>query len=237
MIKKLFFILNFILITPYTYSAKDPEIFALKLEELCLEDGSGKYDIIMKQLGFKYKVFPAARSRQYMLDNNACLFPVDMSYLEMKKPLIQSAPLTKIDIKIFSIGKKYSIDDLHKLRIGMRNGLMYGPKMNQLQKKLKLEYVSNLEQNILKLKSKRIDAIIEFELDVVEYSRKNSSLNLVEGKEKIDTLSEAIVCVKNEKNQVFIDKFNKVINSNREKIDKMLNSSIVFETHKYFVHK
>lgn len=237
MIKKIFLILSILLITPCTSAANDPEIFALKLEELCLEDGSGKYDIIMKQLGFQYKVFPAARSRQYMLDKNACLFPVDMSYLEMNKPLIQSDPLTRINVKIYSIGKKYSIDDLHKLRVGMRNGLMYGPKMNQLQKKLKLEYVPNLEQNILKLKSKRIDAIIEFELDVVEYSRKNSSLNLVEGKEKIDTLSEAIVCVKNDKNQAFIDKFNKVINSNREKIDKMLNSSIVFESNIFFVNK
>lgn len=227
MLRKIFFFICLLVFTNKLYAKNKPEIFALKLEGLCHEDGNGKYDKIMKDLGYVYKVYPAVRSRQFMLDKNACLFPVDMHHLKMTKPLIQSAPFVKIDIKIYSINKKYSIADLNQLRVGVRHGLMYGPKVDELQKKWKVESVNSLEQNILKLKSGRIDAMIEFELDVSEYMQKNvESIQLIEGSEKLDSLSDSLVCVKNKKNEEFIKKFNADLANNRKKIDQMLQGRI-----------
>lgn len=227
MLRKIFFFLCLLVFANKPYAQNKPEIFALKLEGLCHEDGSGKYDKIMKDLGYTYKVYPAIRSRQFMLNRNACLFPVDMQHLKMTKSLIQSAPLVKIDIKIYSLNKKYSIADLNQLRVGIRHGLMYGPKVDELQKKWKVESVNSLEQNILKLKSGRIDAMIEFELDVSEYVQKNpESIQLVEGSEKLDSLSDSLVCVKNKINEEFIKKFNADLASNRKKIDQMLQGRV-----------
>lgn len=221
-----FFLLVLILIPKNEARANEvTEIFGLKLEGLCHEDGSGKYDKIMKELGYTYKVYPAIRARQFMLNNNACLFPVDMEHLTMSKPLIQSDPFVVIDVKIFSLNKKYTLADLPKLRVGIRHGLMYGPIVDNLQKKYKMESVNSLEQNILKLQSGRIDAIIEFELDVAEYAQQNpKQARLVSGDEKIDSLADALVCVKNKKNESLIKNFNQALMKNRKKIDKMLQS-------------
>lgn len=201
------------------------KIYASSLEGLCQKDGQGKYDLIAKELGITYKVYPAARARQFMLTEKSCLFPVDMQYFDVGVSLIQSQAFVKIPIKIFSLSKAMMLEELKGKRVGMRLGLLYGKSVDQLKKDWNVEYVDTLAQNMKKLESGRLDAIVEFELDVDEYFKKNPKIkNWQDNSKPIEILSDALVCVDTEKNRKVIDRFNKTINKNRKKIDLMLLS-------------
>lgn len=205
------------------------DIYAYQLEKLCEFDGSGIYDKAMAKLGFKYKVLPAVRADILMMKENACVFPVDMRYMKRDKPLIHSDPLFIVNIKIYSKYKLFkNLNELKDKRVGIRRGLSLGQSVVQAAKKLKVEYVDTLEQNMRKLEYERVDAIIEFELDVLEYIKDKPKFQITyDPKANVDRLHESIVCIDNEKNRSLIKKFNSTLSKNKNIIPELMNQESV----------
>lgn len=205
------------------------DIYAYQLEKLCELDGSGIYDKAMKKLGFTYKVLPAVRADILMMKEGACVFPVDMRYMKRDKPLIHSDPLFIVNIKIYSKYKLYkNLNELKDKRVGIRRGLSLGQSVLEATKKLKVEYVDTLEQNMRKLEYERVDAIVEFELDVLEYIKDKPKFQIAYDKKSyVDRLHESIVCVDNDKNRALIKKFNNVLSKNKNIIPGLMNQESV----------
>ena len=205
------------------------DIYAYQLEKLCELDGSGIYDKAMKKLGFTYKVLPAVRADILMMKEGACVFPVDMRYMKRDKPLIHSDPLFIVNIKIYGKYKLYkNLNELKDKRVGIRRGLSLGQSVLESTKKLKVEYVDTLEQNMRKLEYERVDAIVEFELDVLEYIKDKPKFQIAYDKKSyVDRLHESIVCVDNDKNRALIKKFNNVLSKNKNIIPGLMNQESV----------
>lgn len=205
------------------------DIYAYQLEKLCELDGNGIYDKAMKKLGFTYKVLPAVRADILMMKENACVFPVDMRYMKRDKPLIHSDPLFIVNIKIYGKYKLYkNLNELKDKRVGIRRGLSLGQSVLDATKKLKVEYVDTLEQNMRKLEYERVDAIVEFELDVLEYIKDKPKFQIAYDKKSyVDRLHESIVCVDNDKNRALIKKFNDVLSKNKNIIPGLMNQESV----------
>lgn len=205
------------------------DIYAYQLERLCELDGNGIYDKAMNKLGFKYKVLPAVRADILMMKENACVFPVDMRYMKRDKPLIHSNPLFIVNIKIYSKYKPFKdLKDLINKRVGIRRGLSLGQNVVNASKKFKVEYVDTLEQNMRKLEYERVDAVIEFELDVLEYIKTNTKFQITyDKKHNVDRLQESIVCVDTEKNRDLIKRFNTALDKNKNIIPELMNQELV----------
>lgn len=204
-------------------AAAEGEIYATNLDGLIQADQQGLYDKVLKLLDFEYQALPAARAENYMVRDSACLFPVDRRFLEISAELIQSDPIDVINIKIYSVdGGLETIDDLKGKTVGLRLGLNYGPKINAMQKLIKTELATSLEQNLKKLKSKRVDAVLEFQLDVEQFVKANPDFVFKASAAPVDVHNDSVTCYDNPVNRRLIDSYNEALRAHRAEVDRLI---------------
>lgn len=200
------------------------EIYATKLDGLCEEDGTGVYDAVFKELGQTYKVLPATRAEKIMKEEKACLFPLDKRFLTSELPLIQSEPIQVVKIIIFAKDKVYtSLAELQGKTVGLRLGLNYGANVEKGAASFKVDKVNNLDLSIKKLMGGRVDAIVEFEPDVLDYLKKNKVTLAYDANSPVDRHSDAVTCVQTPDNEKLISSFNEKLQSKANQVQKILN--------------
>lgn len=200
------------------------KLFATHLDGLIQSDGKGMYDQVLKTMGIAYQALPAARAENEMVESKGCMFPIDRRYLKINADLVQSKPIDTIPLHIYSKdGKIQTLADLKGKSLGLRHGLNYGPRVNELQRGgQKVDTAPNLESALKKLEAGNVDALIEFKVDMDEMAKKNAAFKFAASKEPVDTHADAMTCFNEPENKKLMDDFNKALDKERKAVDKII---------------
>ena len=201
------------------------KIVATKLDGVVERNHSGVYDQVFGELKFDYEVFsPELALDKFKGNEFDCIFPLDQDFYGDKSNTVQSTPINLAKIFIFTL-KGPPITDLDKLkgmRVGMRSGLNYGPKLSY--PRFKVEFANSIYSNVWKLRSDRIDAIVDFNPDMEDYLKK-VSLSLVYDKNApVIVHKDALLCHDGPKEREFVQRFNKAVKESDAKIKKLLGN-------------
>lgn len=139
------------------------------------KDGKGVYDIIVNEALVSkglanLKVYPPARAEaEFSSCQNCCFSPANKNpeFYTYGGDVTESLPMNVAKVYIFSApGKKTfsSYADLKGKKVGVRRGMTYGFSFDAA--KLKASEANSLEQNIKKLETGRIDAMVAYVPDV-----------------------------------------------------------------------
>lgn len=135
------------------------------------QDGKGVYDVIVNQtlvskgLG-ALKVLPPARAEaEFKSCQNCCFSPANKNpeFYDFGGDVSVSEPMNVAKVYIFSApGKRpfSSYADLKGKKVGVRRGMIYGNSFDAAN--LKASEANSLEQNIKKLETGRIDAMVAY---------------------------------------------------------------------------
>lgn len=205
-------------------ASAEGKLFATNLDGLIQPDGKGMYDQVLKIMGISYEALPAARAEDEMRASSDCMFPIDRRFLKINADFVQSKPIDTIPLHIYSKdGKTQTLADLKGKKLGLRLGLNYGPRVNELQRSgQKVELAPNLLSALKKLEAGRIDVVIEFKVDMDEMAKKNASFKFVASKEPVDTHADAMTCVNTPGNQKLMEDFNSALDKERNAVNKII---------------
>jgi len=203
----------------------ETRIVATKLDGVVERNHGGVYDQVFQELKFDYEVFsPDVALDKFKGNEFDCIFPLDQDFYGDKSNTVQSVPINIAKIHIFTL-KGQPITDLDKLkglRVGMRSGLNYGPKLSY--PRFKVEYANSIYINVWKLRSDRIDAIVDFNPDMEDYLNK-VGINLVYDKNApVIVHRDALLCHDGPKEREFVQRFNKAVKESDAKIKKLLGN-------------
>ncbi|MFP5519220.1 MAG: hypothetical protein ACLGGX_04910 [Bdellovibrionia bacterium] len=198
-------------------SMEQPKIYSVELDGLVQKDGKGLYDEVLKKMKIQHQTVPPKRAELRMLDEKACMFPVDRKMIDTDIPLIQSDALLTVNIFLFSLNKKYnSLEELKNKSLGVRSSINFGKEIHKRLKKLKVNDSKTLEQNLAKLRDRRVEAILEFEEDIAIFLKNNPDfkINLTKGALQLQ-FDDALTCVDTPSNRSFMKKFNDLLHPHR----------------------
>jgi hypothetical protein len=135
------------------------------------KDGKGVYDVIINQtlvskgLG-SLKVLPPARAEaEFSSCQNCCFSPANKNpeFYDFGGDVSKSEPMNVAKVYIFSAPGKSAFGgygDLKGKKVGVRRGMIYGKSYDGAN--LKASEANTLEQNIKKLETGRIDAMVAY---------------------------------------------------------------------------
>lgn len=203
----------------------ETKVVATKLDGVLERNHSGVYDQVFQEIKLDYDVYsPEVALDKFKGNEFDCIFPLDQDFYGDRTNTVQSVPINLAKIHIFTL-KGQPITDLEKLkglRVGMRSGLNYGPKLSF--PRFKVEYANSIYINVWKLRSERIDAIIDFNPDMEDYLNK-VAVNLVYDKNApVIVHRDALLCHDGPKEREFVQRFNKSVKESEAKIRKMLGN-------------
>lgn len=159
------------LISLFVSSHAEVSIYALNIPGLHQKDGNGEYDNIIHKAVVrsgkaKVIVLPPARAEsEFSNCTNCCISPANKNpdFYDYGADAIETAPMSIAKVYIFTGKGKKQINNLDALKgkkVGARIGMPYGKKIDASGIKLKL--VSEIQTNIKKLNSGRIDAFVAY---------------------------------------------------------------------------
>lgn len=135
------------------------------------KDGKGVYDIIVNDTLVSkglatLKVLPPARAEaEFTSCQNCCFSPANKNpdFYSYGGDVTESLPMNVAKVYIFSAPGKNafsSYSDLKGKKVGVRRGMNYGNSFGSA--KLKASEANSLEQNIKKLETGRIEAMVAY---------------------------------------------------------------------------
>jgi len=180
-------------------------------------DKQGQYDQIISAVQrqqneqWNYTVAPPGRvDKLFDLNKADCIFPFDKRF-HKNSNTVNSLPVHVAQAYIYSLPHLPPIKSLTELkgkRIGARTGMLYGPEFDKLN--LDIKYVTQIEQNIDKLLSGRIDAFVAWAPDsIAAFKRKN--ITPTSDTRPFITHNDAFLCHDTPKSRAFINSFNKAL--------------------------
>ena len=152
-------------------ASAEVKIYAVEIPGLFQKDGGGIYDkIVEEQVVSKglasIKVSPPGRTEHdFASCDNCCLAPANLNpdFYHFEGGAVATKPMSTAKLYIFT-GKGTkpisSLDTLKGKKIGVRQGMPYGKKIDNAG--LKTEAVTDIKFNIKKLDAGRIDAFIAY---------------------------------------------------------------------------
>lgn len=199
---------------------------------------TGSYDKVLTELfshltsKIKYVVMPTARvDAQFSEKSIDCIAPMDIRYSKIQELVINSKPINIAKIYIYSRKKEgpWSIlQDIEGKRVGIKNGLWYGPKWSD--KKMHVEVVASDEQNIEKLRKGRIDAFLAYVPDMtVLKMEKGIILPNHDPKKPFDIHNDSLLCHKSKQTEKMLKEFDQIVATMRAsgRLKQLLGISFV----------
>jgi ABC-type amino acid transport substrate-binding protein len=199
---------------------------------------TGSYDQILVEVfshlpsKVKYFVIPTARADSLFSDNAVdCVAPMDIRYSKIQEMVVNSKPINIAKIYIYSRNKEgpwTTLQDIEGKRVGIKNGLWYGPKWSD--KKMHVEAVASDEQNIEKLKKGRIDAFLAYVPDMTVLKHdKGIILPNHDPKRPFDIHNDSLLCHKSKRIEKMLKEFDQAISTMRTngRLKQMLGISFV----------
>ena len=167
-----FSLITFVFVALFSSSVQsEVSVFALDIPGLHQKDGGGEYDKIINKAVVqsgkaKVVVLPPARAEsEFAKCTNCCLSPANKNpdFYEYGDDVVVTKAMSVAKVYIFTGKGKAIINSLKGLvvkSVGARNGMPYGKKFDASGISPKL--VSDIQTNIKKLDSGRIDAFIAY---------------------------------------------------------------------------
>ncbi len=150
-------------------------VVAYRIVNVLEQDGSGKYNEILKELTFKtgikfqLEVLPIARARAaYTLGKYDCLLPLDRMFEQKHLDHVQSVAFYKAKLYAFTQNGAppiRTIESLIGLRVGGELGVPFTPRLTEIVGKNR---ANDLKELIRMLDRGRFDVIIAYTPDILE---------------------------------------------------------------------
>jgi hypothetical protein len=206
------------------------KLLAYSIPAILESSGKGKYDQLFQLVkhqakrSWQYQVMPPARvDKMFEYHKADCIFPFDKAF-QTDQTTISSDYFTVAQAYIFSAeGSKpfTSLTQLLGKRVGVRNGMLYGPEYEKLG--LKVNLVDSIEQNLEKLQSGRIDAFLAWAPDVMAFFAEKQMKPLPHAAPFV-LHHDAFLCHGTEKSRQFIKEFDQALVKLKQQgvVDKLL---------------
>ncbi|TQV84664.1 transporter substrate-binding domain-containing protein [Exilibacterium tricleocarpae] len=160
-------------------AAAKVRIYGHALNYRLQERGEEQYNKLFHQLAamgleFELVVRPLTRVMRRFAEGSGCFFPTSMNAIKMavphlaSMPLVASAPVDQISLRVFTRAGAGKITDLQQLngrRVALWNGL--DPEIFLQGLTVKVETTPSEEVRVRMLEAGRIDAILGFTPDVL----------------------------------------------------------------------
>jgi len=184
--------------------AKKVDIYALEIPMLHQVDGQGFYDIKIANIlagsdKAKVHVLPPERAiRNFEHCDNCCYSPANLNseFYDFDSSIRQTKAMGIAKVYIFVGFDQPILNTVEQLKgktVGLRRGMHYGRSIDQAEF-IKKE-VDSLEQNILLLQSKRIDAFVAYAPDIYEEFKRMDLIPFTHDKNNpIAVHEDSLVC-------------------------------------------
>lgn len=197
-------------------SNADTRIIGIHTPGLIQNDHKGKYDLTLSKANIKLDILPVARAfLEFEECSDCCITPANKNsdfYNYTSTEYIESLPMSIARIYIFSPPKKPVVTDIQQLigkKVGGRIGLSYGKLVDSTLKNI--DRVADLEFNIKKLQSGRLEYMVEYNPDTL-HEMKRLGVNLpYDSNRPVAIHKDAVLCKSSSENKKLIEKINKTI--------------------------
>lgn len=201
--------------------AEGVKIYGLDIPGLHQKDGQGVYDLVLEKVseqGVKMdvSVLPLIRAEKLLETcESCCLTPANKSpdFYDYGDDYITSD--TMFTAKVFAwtlpgTPPISSLDELKGKKVGARLGMPYGKTIDQSN--IKLALAPTIENNMKKLKHKRLDAFIAYTPDAfTSFENMNEDVYSHAADKPLAAHDDQIICKKSSDTEAFIKSFNSAL--------------------------